>query len=133
MAVADNHEKIARILIDHGADVNQADLLRRTPLDGALISRNANLIQLLIDNGAKIQPCENILDKAVSLNDKKLVKALIDAGVDLFSSAEVNKFVLDPLATPGPTEIISTILEDQKKAPIPPKSCFVTFTQKDDN
>ena len=43
------------------------------------------------------------------------------------------KFVLDPLAIPWPNKIISAILEAQKKAPIPPKSCLVTFTQQDHN
>jgi len=48
----DARNEIARILIEHGADVNQADTYGNTALHGAVEDHNAELIRMLLAAGA---------------------------------------------------------------------------------
>ena len=130
-AITDGLEDIARILVANGADVNQSDTMFRTPILWAVFSGNYNLVKLLIEKDAKLS-C-GVLDNAIEKGDEKLVELLINSGVDLFSGRHVLNFVLNPSTTSTHFKNISIILAAQKKAPIPPKSCYVTFTQKDHN
>eukprot|EP00325_Prymnesiales_sp_UTEX-LB-985_P000984 CAMPEP_0174706394 /NCGR_PEP_ID=MMETSP1094-20130205/9259_1 /TAXON_ID=156173 /ORGANISM="Chrysochromulina brevifilum, Strain UTEX LB 985" /LENGTH=277 /DNA_ID=CAMNT_0015904651 /DNA_START=38 /DNA_END=868 /DNA_ORIENTATION=- len=50
------HLEIFRHLIEKGADVNEAEPLGWTPLMRACMSRNKELVQLLLDNGALTTP-----------------------------------------------------------------------------
>lgn len=52
-ACVQGNEKIAQILVHHGADVNFHDHAQRSPLFNALVSRNTELAQWLLANGAK--------------------------------------------------------------------------------
>ncbi|MGB0908458.1 MAG: ankyrin repeat domain-containing protein [Maricaulaceae bacterium] len=49
----------AESLINHGLDVNQKNIVGQTVLFGAVSSKNKELIQLLIDNGAEINVQDN--------------------------------------------------------------------------
>ncbi|XP_071141764.1 GA-binding protein subunit beta-1-like [Mytilus edulis] len=47
-------EKIVRLLIDKGVDVNQVDGMRETPLRAASKKNNKEIVQLLINKGGDV-------------------------------------------------------------------------------
>ena len=76
--------KLAKLLIEKGANVNVRDTQGDTPLHK---SDNTKLAKLLIENGADIKLRNNkgntALHEAVAKNNIKTVELLIDKGVDV--------------------------------------------------
>jgi ankyrin repeat protein len=59
-AVNYNHLKMARFLIENGADVNfRDDIYHQTPLMTAVGKRNIKMVKLLLENGANINAKDN--------------------------------------------------------------------------
>lgn len=47
-----HHYKIARLLIENGADINAIDSIGETPIFGAVKANNIKMVKLLIENGS---------------------------------------------------------------------------------
>ena len=85
-AVMRGYTKIARELIDAGADINVQDVSGRRPLHLAVINEQRECVKLLIDAGAEV----SIIDRegkslvyfAVINRDVETLEMLIDAGVE---------------------------------------------------
>ena len=68
-AVANGHEKLVKWLIAKGADINPVDKIgnSRTPLHlAAMKSNNADVVKILIENGANINACDH--EKCIPLH-----------------------------------------------------------------
>lgn len=63
----------ARLLIEHGADVNHLDANKKSAFDYAHINRKLSLAWYLVENGAKINGHKGILNLAVISNASVLV------------------------------------------------------------
>lgn len=77
----------ARILIDHGADVNKVGFLGMTPLIAAGQGGNPEVISLLLEKGANINAKtadrnETALTEAVENGHTEAVRVLIEKGAD---------------------------------------------------
>lgn len=77
-----------KALLKLGADPNHiAKLTLSTPLMDAIFAKNAELIKILLDNGAKVDFINNAgnspLLAAIDMNDPNLVTVLINKGADV--------------------------------------------------
>jgi len=77
--------KIATLLIDHEAILDQRDEDGTTPLMKASGNGFTELVELLIDNGANIaaedEDCESATSRALTYVQPKILKLLVDNGV----------------------------------------------------
>ena len=85
MATNQGQLEAAALLLEHGAAVNHACALGRTPLHEACSTRgNARLVELLLEKGAAPAAVEatgkTALMRAVQYGDKDMVEALLEAG-----------------------------------------------------
>ncbi|WAR12000.1 ANR17-like protein [Mya arenaria] len=83
-----NKLKICQTLIEAGADVNQPQQLsKESPLICAIQQGCDDIVELLLDNGADTQLCDNVgmspLYVAIRCRNMKMVCALIKADCDL--------------------------------------------------
>jgi ankyrin repeat protein len=88
MACVFGHEKIARWLIDNGANIHQKDDVGRDALIiASWIGHNEKILELLIDNGADVNQKDNegetALIRASSSGNIEHVKVLLNKGADI--------------------------------------------------
>jgi ankyrin repeat protein len=79
--------EIARLLVEHGADLEATDTLQETPLITACRFGNPKLIPVLLELGANVGHVSKEKHTALwyaisSMKDVTIVKMLIDAGAD---------------------------------------------------
>lgn len=73
------HIELAKLLIERGANVDQADTFyNETPLGWAIYRNNVEIIKLMLDKGAK--GVERVLMAGVSEGNKDMVKTALDKG-----------------------------------------------------
>ncbi len=81
-AVAGQHLKVARTLIEHGADVNACQAEDFTPLQAAASNGQVEMAQLLLENGAdaaaRTKDGRTALDMAVALGHTQVADLLKD-------------------------------------------------------
>lgn len=81
-----SRNEIAKILIDHNADVSAVDNSGQTPLHGAA-TWSKEIVQLLIDHNADISAVDNDgqtpLHKAAAYGKEEVVKLLFSHGADI--------------------------------------------------
>ena len=80
------HLQTARVLIEAGADVNHASrTFQVTPLHSAVASRSAEIVELLLVQGASPNSSEaggSPLHSAASVGDERIVQMLLAAGAN---------------------------------------------------
>ncbi|KAI8903082.1 ankyrin repeat-containing domain protein [Gorgonomyces haynaldii] len=84
--VADFHNlDIAKLLIDHGANVNARDTYGRTPLTNAVRAQNVVLCQYLMDHGARLGDTSAFSAglQAASRSNNSLIKYLLESGAKI--------------------------------------------------
>jgi len=79
---------ISKLLLEAGADVNLSHpMSKKTPLISAITQGNCEMVELLIENGADTQLCDNVgispLYSAIMHGKTDLVSKLIEAGCDV--------------------------------------------------
>jgi ankyrin repeat protein len=89
LGVYAEQEEAARVLIDHGADVDvhsTGTIARVPPLGTAAFVRSVRLARLLLDAGADVNGSEDggftALHTAAGNGDEELVRLLLDRGAD---------------------------------------------------
>ncbi len=87
IAVREGHEAVARLLLDHGAQIEAKDDMGRTPLYSAIELIRADdeaVVRLLLDRGAQIEATDKygatLLCVAAELGDVTVARLLLDRG-----------------------------------------------------
>ena len=87
LAARNGDMKLARLLIDKGADINAEDGWRRTPLHWATENCHTDLVKLLIDKGAEVNAKDDWQQTpllwAVDAGHTDLAKLLIEKGANV--------------------------------------------------
>jgi ankyrin repeat protein len=107
---------MARLLIDAGADVNARDRYNASSLDLAAWRGFADLVDLLLDNGAELPPANSQDGQFVAMfaADKGLVRLFnlcVDAGVDLGLRTESDGSLLHAASQGGSADVVTRLLE----------------------
>ena len=95
IAAQNGHHEAAKLLLDHGAEVNQASNLGNTPLDAAAYMGFLKVAQLLLAHGANVDQPRSF-DKPTPLwyaaheGHLKVAKLLLDHGADVKAIANAN-------------------------------------------
>ena len=95
LAAQNGHHEAAKLLLDHGAEVNQASNLGNTPLDAAAYMGFLKVAQLLLAHGANVDQPRSF-DKPTPLwyaaheGHLKVAKLLLDHGADVKAIANAN-------------------------------------------
>jgi ankyrin repeat protein len=93
LASRDGHVETARVLVEHGADVNARDISKRTPLRLALDNNHVEIAQVLIENRAYIGPQGKPwmpLHRASGNGQAGIVQVLLEHGADASARDENN-------------------------------------------
>jgi ankyrin repeat protein len=85
LAAFNGHLEVVKLLLDHGARVNQPDVLNgRTPLIAAIYNKNLEVVKVLIARGASIYQANHDgippLHHAVERGQLEIVKELVEHG-----------------------------------------------------
>ena len=92
-----NGPEIARILIEHGADVSAAakNKMKVTPLHSAAAAPSCKIVRILVENGADANARQEggwtALHEAAQIGDMEMVKALLDHGADAHAKSDDGK------------------------------------------
>lgn len=86
--VSKSHFKVAEILLKNGASVNARDYQGRTPLNFLVRRGNVKIAQLFLSFGADVhvidtQGCNLLFSAAGYNDDEKVMKLLVDLGLDV--------------------------------------------------
>ena len=108
--------EIVQLLIEHGAEVNNADTMGMTPLLYAAMCDNAEAARMLIENGADMEASERYkgftpLLYACHLLKTKIVTLLVEKGADVNAKDKKGKTPLANACKKGGLEIVKYLVE----------------------
>lgn len=91
LASYNGHYETSKLLLEHGADPEQANALQQTPLTGAALNGMVEIAKLLIDNGADINAVtpdgKTPLMYAAMFNQPDIVDLLLANGADAYAKS----------------------------------------------
>ncbi len=107
-SISDN-QKILKLLIDKGANINSSELFVETPLGKFAPAGEYETVKLLLDNGAL--PTYASLDMSVWFaHDVRIVKLLVDKGAKVYDKPNATNYILFHAAQGGDLETIKYLL-----------------------
>lgn len=83
LGTINNKYEVVRLLIQKKAKLNEMDVQGLTPLCYALNYQNKTILQLLLENGAKIHQINSLLQECLKRSQTDIAKILIDAGINV--------------------------------------------------
>jgi len=113
----DKKERVVKLLISLGANVNTKDEQGRTALMEAARNRNEKMIQLLINNGADVRNSTALIDAVggYSYDDHKkerIVMMLIRSGANVNTKDEWDRTALMEAARNGCESIVQLLIDN---------------------
>ncbi|HUK46315.1 MAG TPA: ankyrin repeat domain-containing protein [Terriglobales bacterium] len=112
-----NRPEIARILIEHGADVSATaqNKMKVTPLHSAAAAHSGQIVRILVENGADANARQEggwtALHEAAQIGDMEMVKALLAHGADAHAKSDDGKTPAEMAKAKG-HEQMSRLLSD---------------------
>ena len=111
------NELVARILLEHGADVNALDRAGASSLELAAWRGFEDVVNTLLDHGATVDPRSErmplLTSFAVAKGLERLFRELVEAGVDLGIRTENGGSLLHAAAEGGSAEITRLLLNTE--------------------
>ena len=103
-AAANNNVEIVRILIEHGADVNQSTTNNWTPLHFAAKNNNPEILKMLIDKGANVNVVNKMGESPLKIAEERgytlIVRLLNDTEERLYNNfADNNQNIVTDKST----------------------------------
>jgi len=102
LAAIHGHREVARVLVDHGARVNDRSARGSSPLMLAIMNRHNGIVRLLCDRGADVNARDHLgwtpLMHAAWTGDPEVVRLLLQRGADR-RSADHRGWTADRYAT----------------------------------
>ncbi|KAJ3652448.1 hypothetical protein Zmor_018410 [Zophobas morio] len=115
LALEYNQTDIAKMLIDHGTNINQLDDMQRTPLQEAVIWGHVDLVKLLLEKGGNVNARDYLgrtaLHIAAKRGYKNILQILIENEADVHSTDNEKKTPLHRAAREGKTDIVKYLVE----------------------
>ena len=116
MAAAQHgHEAVAKLLLDHGADVAAADSNGVTALMAAAQHGHAEVEKLLLDHGADVAAADSygytVLIHAAHGGHEEVTKLLLDHGADVAAADEIGRTALIRAAQHGHETVAKLLLD----------------------
>jgi ankyrin repeat protein len=114
IVAARKHNRIVRVLIDAGADVNAGTKKGRTALHQSAQNRNNSVVATLIAHGA-IVDTKNLdghtpLMFASFAGDDHIVRVLINAGADINATSKRGRAALHLASENGNNDVVTTLI-----------------------
>jgi ankyrin repeat protein len=133
LAAAMGHLKMARWLIERGAEVDARTLQMSTPLMHASLSGKTEMVQLLIAGGADREARDSFGRTALILvardrGDAEMARILLDAGADINAADRWNDTALSLAAWRGFGDLVDLLLERGARLPVDPGQKQQVFT-----
>ncbi|MBP5534326.1 MAG: ankyrin repeat domain-containing protein [Alphaproteobacteria bacterium] len=102
------HENMVQYLIDNHAGLNMRTQNGKTALQYAVKTNwhDGNIIRLLVRNNKDLTGENEALEWAVMVNDKEMIKILIERGVDVNVKNEYDELVIEKARTPAIKKLI---------------------------
>ena len=113
-AVDSGHTTIARLLLDHAANVNARDMDAETPLSVAARNGNLDIVRLLLSHGADAHIIDrwgaSPLYRATESHKPDVVGFLLKSGADVHTRNMNNRTSLHEAARSGNLDIVRLLL-----------------------
>ena len=112
-----NRSAIASMLIRNRADVSVAskNAMKVTPLHSAAAAHSAQLVRILVENGAPANARQEngwtALHEAAQIGDVDMVKALLEHGADPQARSDSGKTPMEMASAKGHAEIVKLMAE----------------------
>jgi len=116
LAIHKESSEVVKLLLDKGANINDADRNGFTPLHHAIDKGNSEVVQLLLDRGANINDADRNgftpLHQAIDKGNSELVQLLLDRGADVNKeNKKAKKTILSMAAEKVGADLVSTLLK----------------------
>ena len=115
-AVSNNHCRIVKMLLYHGAKINDITSSKLSPLHIAVSNRRRNIFELLMKHRAEVNPEENFQDKtplfmAVEYGCVDFVRSLLNRGASIEKATLRGTTLLHVAVRLAHTEMVHLVLE----------------------
>ncbi|RYP07260.1 hypothetical protein DL765_009212 [Monosporascus sp. GIB2] len=114
LAVGHGHYKMAKLLLDKGADVNAQGGKYGNPLQAALYRGDEQVIKLLLDKGANVNTQGGLYGTALQAasygGHEQIIKLLLDKGADINAQGSYGN-ALQVASLEGREQIVKLLLE----------------------
>ena len=107
------HVEVARVLLEHGADVTARNCFNQTPLNLASARGQAAVVNLLIENGAdeSVREMDSPLLLAIRFRQVEVARLLIEHGADVTLKGEIGWTPLHLASDLGALELVNMFIE----------------------
>lgn len=108
------NKKMLKLLLEHGADPNEPNMMGKTTMHYAAEFCSADIVDFLVSAGASVNVSNRIgltpLHLAVKRGDPAIVKAFLKAGASVNAEDEQGRRPIHPAAAVGNAEIVELLL-----------------------
>ncbi|NIM99876.1 MAG: hypothetical protein GTO24_17910 [candidate division Zixibacteria bacterium] len=116
VAMNNGNIRLAQLLIDAGADINTEENSGATPLSYAPFRGFKEIIDVLLDNGARVRVDTHlwfeVFHRTCAIGHKRLARFMIDKGLDVGRKNEDGRLPLHSAAEGGALELVDFLIEN---------------------